>query len=1021
MLLTLLVAATQWVRADFFCQKQDFAAADWLLQSHISNVKQDNKGFIWFATWNGLMRFDGYNLYTFKPVQCSDGTIYSNRIYNVKLTQEGYLWCVSSDNRLFLFDPDKCRFTDLHLNIPAIKDKKVKSVTPHKRGFTWVVFRDNSCLRINNSDPLDDYTFYETGSASLLGSRQINATVCDSGGNEWILTDRGAVNYKDGRHIEGNFISMALINGLTYFLTVDGDITDINGHRRTVLSPERLKINYSIINGNRIIVATDRGVWGIDPLTGTTINYHSAPSIYLFSDSQRRVWAFGSDNNVVLISDTSRPQSLALSATPSPNGGQPVRNPQLIFQDKSGRIILKPQTGVLSYYDETTRTLKDCIFYKDNVTYTYSPEVIKKFIVDHDDNLWVFGENSSECINFSPVFFNHYENRAKEETRAIVSSTSGIIAADRSNSLAITDKDGNPAGYIARDGSITSVPTPFSSKPVYCFERDSRGRLWAGTKGDGLYLLTPRGNSDKDGFTVRHYRNERNDPTSLVSDTVYDIAFEGNRAWLASYGSGLFSTVADADSLRFTRVKGQPAGMKLREIVPAGNGVMLLGTADGLVTADMRNPASPRFTVNRFSPAPNRLKGNDIMRILKVGDRYYLCVYGSGVSRIDSPSLLADSLDFTTFPTSQEGMTDRIKTAIASGNDIWIVADRSVTRFSTATGTYTTFGPENFIGNFSFSEAQPLVGGGNIVLGTSDGILAFNPSVFTSVNNSGRLAVTGLKYQNDPELHPLNDPDSISFTPDRRSFSLYFSSMDFGGGESADMYRYRLDNYDKGWNYVGENQPAVHYNNLPPGEYTLIIQSLDRNGVWGTVERDIHLTVEPRFTETAWFRLLIAFIIAAAILGLVYGVIYFKRMRNAIQKKYSLLMTVERTAVEPESPAASDEPDSDERDRLFIEQSVKFLNDNIDNTSLVVEDFARNLGMSRTAYYNRMKQITGLSPVDFIKQMRIKMALRLLDKGDMTIADVAYRVGFKDPKYFSRCFKAEMDMTPTQYLESKNS
>ncbi|MDE6390864.1 MAG: helix-turn-helix transcriptional regulator, partial [Duncaniella sp.] len=90
---------------------------------------------------------------------------------------------------------------------------------------------------------------------------------------------------------------------------------------------------------------------------------------------------------------------------------------------------------------------------------------------------------------------------------------------------------------------------------------------------------------------------------------------------------------------------------------------------------------------------------------------------------------------------------------------------------------------------------------------------------------------------------------------------------------------------------------------------------------------------------------------------------------------------------------------------------------NISNPDMVVEDIARHMGMSRTALYSMMKGVAEVTPVDFIKQVRIKQALLLLDKGGKSISEVAYAVGFSDPKYFSRCFKAEMDMTPTQYLD----
>ena len=67
-----------------------------------------------------------------------------------------------------------------------------------------------------------------------------------------------------------------------------------------------------------------------------------------------------------------------------------------------------------------------------------------------------------------------------------------------------------------------------------------------------------------------------------------------------------------------------------------------------------------------------------------------------------------------------------------------------------------------------------------------------------------------------------------------------------------------------------------------------------------------------------------------------------------------------------------------------------------------------------------MKELTGLSPIEFIRQIRIKKALRLMDDGETSITEVAYKTGFNDPKYFSRCFKAEMGMSPSAYLNEKD-
>ena len=279
--------------------------------------------------------------------------------------------------------------------------------------------------------------------------------------------------------------------------------------------------------------------------------------------------------------------------------------------------------------------------------------------------------------------------------------------------------------------------------------------------------------------------------------------------------------------------------------------------------------------------------------------------------------------------------------------------------------------------------------------------------------------VTGIQYQNDKRVIPLNNPASLVITPDRRSFTLLLSAMDYDGVHTARL-RYRMEGLDVGWTYLHGPQPTATYNNIPPGEYVLNIQRENPDGSPSDTGSRVSVSVTPTFTETIWFRLTIVFMLVALLLGLTAAIIYFKRMRNALQRKYSLLMTVNsvserlyRKTAAAEKPAV---PTPREDNTLFIEASLGFLNDNIDNVDLMVEDFARHLGMSRTAYYNRMKEAAGVSPVDFIRQMRIKRALKLLEEGKHTIAEVAYMTGFADPKYFSRCFKAEMSMTPTQYI-----
>ena len=83
-----------------------------------------------------------------------------------------------------------------------------------------------------------------------------------------------------------------------------------------------------------------------------------------------------------------------------------------------------------------------------------------------------------------------------------------------------------------------------------------------------------------------------------------------------------------------------------------------------------------------------------------------------------------------------------------------------------------------------------------------------------------------------------------------------------------------------------------------------------------------------------------------------------------------------------------------------------------------MDDLVSNFHMSRTVFFKKLKVLTGLSPVEFIREIRIKRAAELIKEDEYNMAQVAYMVGFNDPHYFSKCFKQVYNMTPTEYRYS---
>lgn len=105
-------------------------------------------------------------------------------------------------------------------------------------------------------------------------------------------------------------------------------------------------------------------------------------------------------------------------------------------------------------------------------------------------------------------------------------------------------------------------------------------------------------------------------------------------------------------------------------------------------------------------------------------------------------------------------------------------------------------------------------------------------------------------------------------------------------------------------------------------------------------------------------------------------------------------------------------------DEELLKNAVDYIEKHISEVSLSVDSLAETLNLSRSSLYRKIKNITGLSPVEFIRNIRLKHASAMLGNESLTIADIAYAVGFTDPKYFSKCFKTEFGMTPSEF--SKN-
>src|SRR6185436_12872038 len=103
-------------------------------------------------------------------------------------------------------------------------------------------------------------------------------------------------------------------------------------------------------------------------------------------------------------------------------------------------------------------------------------------------------------------------------------------------------------------------------------------------------------------------------------------------------------------------------------------------------------------------------------------------------------------------------------------------------------------------------------------------------------------------------------------------------------------------------------------------------------------------------------------------------------------------------------------------DEKLLNTIMSYLEENLTNSQLSVEDLSRQVGMSRSSLYNKILELTGKTPVEFIRCVKLEKAAVLLEKSDMNVAQIAYSTGFSTPHYFTKSFKAKFEILPSEYM-----
>lgn len=1033
-LLCLQLVAT----AQPICKVRTFGTENGLPASVISGMTQSTDNLIWITTWNGLSCYDGYRFTTFRNIPGHDSQLTTNHLISVMPATDGNLWTTAYTDDVYMFDSQKCQY----VNVSALITKKFQSrfslrkIYPLANGDTWVVGKYNEHYHMAKGDSDSDRDIRRF---TLPGT--LNKVVLDGFGDEWLFCDQGAFVYTEKgspRQVARLWVDFVEKVGNTLWLvTVDGKIL----HMKRGGKPTEVRLankvdkvkEVKVIKGRILALATDRGVLMYDTKTGhdrlLSVQWPGNPQPMvdvMFADSRERLWCFNSGKGLTMITPDMQTVHLPVETC----GGMFTLADKPLFHEDSRHTVWIASTGtVFSYYDEDRKSLVAQPLGVSGVSGELIPR-LKKGFSDHQGNLWLIYPHNLSLVSFSYSNIMQIDLGTKRDTRSVMQDHEGnILLGTVDGEIAKYSPDGKLIGYLSPSGKWQTAKTTFAYH-IYSLYEDKRNRLWIGTKGEGLFCVA-------DGRVV-NLRHDETNAYTMNSNELYDVKEDTHgRLLIATFLGGLnismqsIYSCGDIEKLRFLHCNNQLKGYvgdvfnKVRRIEVLPNGTVILSTTQGLITYrdSYTYPDRIRFYVSRHTADENSLYTSEVMQTKVAPDgKLYVVTLGGGLQYADAGNLLQDDLRFKPVEDKDGNAATQIYSngtiqSLLTDNqgDLWVIGESRIACIGKS--GLKEYGADE-IGGVNISEGMPSHSDktDRIVIPTEGGAISFLPKRMDRSSYAPNIVFTSIRYMDRDNEQPILNTPKLNVDVDHRSFTLFFSALDYSSHSSVSTesencgirYAYRVD--DEKWVYVHPGSNSASFNHFPAGTHTVSVRSTNGDGVWIDNERQLVIHAEPTFAESWWGRALIT----VFVLTIVYFGIrtYMKRRAEQITEEATEKADAGKVRYMLRKPEIVDE------DKEFMNKLLAYIEEHIGDGNLKVDDMAVALSMGRSTFYSRLKQIADMSPNDFLRHIRMKRAEDLVEESTMTFSQIAYAVGFADPKYFGKCFKKHTGMSPSEYRKS---
>ena len=764
------------------------STASGLSQSSIYKIIQDKKGFLWFATADGLNRYDGHNFKIYRNDPSDPSTLSGSDVFSIVEDDEGNIWVGTRSSGLNHLDLQTGKITRFmrgpngqdisNLNIPSLINLGNHRVGVAALGFGFLVYHTQSKKLLATESELKN---------PLV--KEVVRTFKHSNGSLWLGTRTGQLISVLGKH---SFMPFSI------------------GQNQ---AKSRIRVIYEAKNGH-ILVGTDgAGLFQFNPSNQKfqSVFYQSSDPLArqnivtsISRDALRNLW-IGTDNGVYVMEGDNFKRFKHIPSNPDPELGISSFSVMSLFTDSNlNTWVGTYEAGLnISFFQKPRFSV---LRYKPNTVQGLLSNKVSAIAASDASGVWIGS-------NLGLSFFDH---KNRKLNHVIYSELTNKLSAAGDYDVNFLKAMPNGEVWVGFWGKGLNHLSPTKKLTDYPFLPGRReanfncilpfqNQLLLGSVGLGVVSFNPQTKRYSIPFPelgIKTFQNR----------SISDLALiDGSQLWIGTIGSGLYQYDLKSHQLNHLVKSADPKSLSYNHVTQIFQDkqkrVWVLTNGGGV---NLYQPENKEF---RVLTVKDGLSSNTLRGVVEDGKGDLWFTTTNGISKMDGKTLR-----FINFEDADglQGKEFTSKT-FASNKQNWLF-----------------FGGVNGL-NYLKSDSLRMR------LDVPD-VYVTSFKLFNQVVEPGQ--------EGSPLTYDISRTTNITLQPGQSVFSLDFVALEYQRPKN-NRYAYYLEGFEKDWNYVGTSRSAT-YTNLSPGDYTFKVKASNSDGVWSEKPTELFITVLPPWYRTWW-------------------------------------------------------------------------------------------------------------------------------------------------------------------------